>query len=95
MGVAVNAEGIKFLNELAGRLTDTGRIIIKACSRLETSYEENKALLGPHSASIQNVLEEIRNAMKETTDPIGNLSANIKDIAGAYQELIDYNGYSR
>ena len=61
---------------------------------LEAVASEHSTTLGPHQASIANVVEEIRSAEEAATEPVDGLSDMLNDVAEGYQEVIDNDRFS-
>ena len=93
MKYAVNESGIKALHNLADTLLESSDGIVKAAELFFEAYDENKEGLGPHTASIRAILDDIKNIEDDLQDAAEDLSDKLNDIADAYQDIIDENKY--
>jgi methyl-accepting chemotaxis protein len=89
MKYAVNPEGVSSLKRLSQNLNDNSEKISKSTDSLQDTYEENSANLGPHSNTIAQIIEEIKQTASEASGPVTELSDRVSEIAEAYQDIID------
>ena len=89
---AVNQEGVDALNALSARLPELLEEIKTAAEQLNSVADDQNGL-GPHAATIEEIVESIQASVRDAEDPINTLSEVIADVAEGYQEIIDTNEY--
>lgn len=89
MKYAVNEAGISALQNISTVLMTSVADLFEKTSQLQTISSDNEDSLGPHKASLNQAIMEIYIGLKESTESISALAASAKDIAEAYQEIID------
>ena len=92
---AVSPEGVRALKGLVQKLPEQIGMIKTAGLDVITCHQENVEGLGPHSASINSVLQEISREADQATSPVNELKDKIEMVAAAYQGIIDNNRYGR
>ncbi len=63
--------------------------LFEKTSQLQTITSDNEDSLGPHKASLNQAIIEIYIGLKESAESINVLAETAKDVAEAYQEIID------
>lgn len=94
MKYAVNDEGVAALKGLAAKIEEGKEIIKAAAKALSSAADEHSNTLGPHQASIVNILEEIQAAEEAAAGPVESIAEKLNDIAEAYQDVIDNDRFS-
>ena len=94
MKYAVNEEGVQALKGVTQKLEESVILISNAASSLGSVAEEHLNALGPHHATIVQVLEDIRKIAEAASEPIENISELLNDVAEAYQEVIDNDRFN-
>ena len=89
MKYAVNEAGISALQNISTVLMTSVADLFEKTSQLQTISSDNEDSLGPHKASLNQAIMEIYIGLKESTESISTLASSAKDIAEAYQEIID------
>lgn len=89
MKYAVNEAGISALQNISTALMTSAADLFEKTSQLQTITSDNEESLGPHKASLNQAIMEIYIGLKESTESISTLAASAKDVAEAYQEIID------
>lgn len=89
MKYAVNEAGVSALRNISTTLIDASAKVLEKISQLQTLTADNEDSLGPHKASLNQAIMEIYIGLKESAESIGVLAATAKDVAEAYQEIID------
>lgn len=89
MKYAVNEAGVSALQNISTALMNSVADLFEKTSQLQTITSDNEDSLGPHKASLNQAIMEIYIGLKESTESISTLAASAKDIAEAYQEIID------
>ncbi len=89
---AVNEQGVQALRNLSKELTDAVEQIETLTNNLASTADEYNDTLGPHKASLDEVLEEIREAEKSATDPAKSVAETLDEIADDYEEIIENDG---
>lgn len=89
MKYAVNEAGVSALQNISTALMNSVADLLEKTSQLQTITSDNEDSLGPHKASLNQAIMEIYIGLKESTESISTLAASAKDIAEAYQEIID------
>lgn len=93
MKYTVNEAGVAALNSLSQKLPECAETIKTASDTLSSSFDENRAGLGPHDASIESILEDMKAANEAAAEPVEELSEKLSDVAESYQEIIDNDRY--
>ena len=94
MKYAVSPEGVAELKKMSAAIVSSAENIKTLADALEADASEHSTTLGPHQASIANVVEEIRSAEEAATEPVDGLSDMLNDVAEGYQEVIDNDRFS-
>lgn len=89
MKYAVNEAGVSALQNISTALMNSVADLFEKTSQLQTITSDNEDSLGPHKASLNQAIMEIYIGLKESAESISTLAASAKDIAEAYQEIID------
>lgn len=89
----VNEEGVAALQALSQKLPECAEAIKSAAEAMRSAFDDNRQGLGPHDTSIENILEEIKEANDAAADPVEELSEKIGDVAEGYQDIIDNDRY--
>ena len=90
---AVNQEGVDALNALSQRLPELLEEIKTAADQLNNTASDSNGL-GPHAATIEEIVESIQTSVKDAEEPINTLSEVIAYVAEGYQEIIDDDIYA-
>lgn len=98
MGLAVTDESVQIMQTTASGIEENMEAIKQAVDALKTAYESNASGLGPHTASIQELIEELESLAGEGDKPAKKLILKLTRLAAEYQRMIDndrYKGRSR
>ena len=88
-GIRMDAEAVEALKSLAGALPEATEMVQQAKTNLESSFEEKKEVLGPHTSDIQEILETISDAQAQGHSSVVKLQAKLVQAAAALQAIID------
>lgn len=88
MEYAVNEEGVQAMNTMANAITEAIEEVQNLTSTVQSIADEHQDALGPHKASLDEVLEEINEAIKQASDPANGVAEKLIEVAEAYQEII-------
>ena len=88
---AVNEEGVQLLKKSSEEALNSVQTLYLLAKNLGENADEFSAVLGPHYKSLRSSLVDLYTAIKQAVDPIKDLSAFLKDVAEAYQEIINNN----
>ena len=89
MKYAVNEAGVSALQNISTALMTSAVDLFEKTSQLQTIASDNEDSLGPHKASLNQAIIEIYIGLKESAESINVLAETAKDVAEAYQEIID------
>ena len=89
MKYAVNEAGVSALQNISTALMTSAVDLFEKTSQLQTITSDNEDSLGPHKASLNQAIIEIYIGLKESAESINVLAETAKDVAEAYQEIID------
>lgn len=92
---AVNAVGIEALNTMASLIDNASSEISTTTANLVAVSDELGDTLGPHKASLDNALNEILQAVKDSTEPASETANALRGVAMAYEEIINDDGFQR
>jgi len=93
MAYAVNDEGIKALRGLVTKLTENVEKINASAGNLQNAYEENSSMLGPHTATLAQVIEDVKDTASAAAEPVNSLSEKVTKLADKYQAIKDRNPF--
>lgn len=93
MGLAVTDESVQIMQTTASGIEDNMEAIKQAVDALKTAYESNADGLGPHTTSIQELIEELESLAGEGDKPAKKLILKLTRLAAEYQRKIDDNHY--
>lgn len=88
---AVNEPGAAALRSMASAIDEAVEQLVSLISGIQSTADEYDDSLGPHKASLDDVLEEISESLKQATDPANAVSEKLNDLADEYQEIIENN----
>ena len=94
MKYAVNEEGIHALNTMASAISDSVETLRSLVSTVQSTADEHNEALGPHKGSLDQVLEDINNAIQQASEPANSISETLIDVADGYQEVIDNDRFA-
>ena len=88
MKYAVNEEGVTALKTMSAAISNATEQILGLTNALDACAGDHQDTLGPHKASIDEVIEEINDITQKATEPANSISETLNEIADAYQEII-------
>lgn len=88
MKYAVSEEGIAALRSLSTEIVTASDAVKTAAQALRDAVDDNSDSLGPHRASLENVLEEVRAAEAAAAEPVEQISQKLEDVAKQYEEIM-------
>lgn len=88
-GIKMDSEAVEALKTLAGALPEATEMVQQAKENLESSFEEKKDCLGPHTSDIQTILETVSEAQAQGHSSVVKLQAKLVQAAAALQAIID------
>lgn len=94
MKYTVSEAGVSALQNISTTLIGAVTNLLEKTSLLQALTADNAESLGPHKASLNQAIMEIYVVLKESADSIKVLADSAKDVAEAYQEIIDNNKIS-
>lgn len=86
---AVNEEGVQALNSMANNILDAIEQVNNLANKMQSTADDKTETLGPHYTSLISSLNEIKEAQKKATEPAKEVSISLRDVASAYQDVID------
>lgn len=86
---SVSEEGVLALNAVVSSIMEATNQILALTNSLENTSSEKVNAIGPHKASLLSAITQIKNAEKEATEPVKEISEMLMDVADAYQDIID------
>ena len=92
-GIAVNNEGVAALKKMSSDLTQALEDIENASKELSSIATDQNGL-GVHVNTINDLLDQIEQALKDAKDPVNTLSSKLLEVADGYQEMIDNDPYA-
>lgn len=84
----VNENTISNLAQVANMLDETMDNISNSGNALNSSFEENKDALGPHSGEIHDMLEDLKSLEAESEKAIVFISQRLRALIPKYQEIL-------
>ncbi len=69
-GYEVSDAAIAALTNMSAQMTELAGAIHDAVESLKQTFEENRAGLGPHTASIEKLLEELADVEEDASNPV-------------------------
>ena len=94
INVAVSEAGVELLRGWASDISEAIEKINGLTGSLSSCIEEHPDTLGPHRASLANVIEEIEENTKSATAPANDIAEILVEIADGYQEIIDSDNFA-
>ena len=88
-GIRMDQESVQALITLANALPEATDIVKNAKLNLETSFEEKKSLLGPHTNEIANILDTVSDAQEEGHSSVVKLQAKLVQASAALKAILD------
>lgn len=86
--VRMDEEGVQALKALATALPEASKAASDAASNLESSFEEKKELLGPHTSQIQEIVNLINEAQNEGQSSVAKVQKNLIVTAAKLAAII-------
>ena len=93
MSIAINPEGVSALKDYSTKLAHATDEIKTETDRMANTTDQYSGKIGPHENRIKNALDIIKGAVFQGTVPAVEISDKLKEIAEAYQEIIDTDYY--
>lgn len=94
-GWEVSEEAIAAMMETSAHLEEIVESINKEISQLKSVFEENQAGLGPHSADISSLLEDLETICDEASNPVKILVLKLSRAAVIRANILAKNGYKK
>ena len=94
MGLAVCTESVTVMIATAAGIDESVENIKTAAATLKSVFDSNQTFLGPHSAQIGALIEEVESISDEGHGPVLKLVLKLKRTADAYQEEINTQRYA-
>ena len=85
----VNDEGVMALKTMSAAIFGAIDEIKELTGALTACADDHQESLGPHKASIDKVIEDIKNAANDATEPVNSIAEALNEVAESYQEVID------
>lgn len=85
---AVNEEGVEAINTMADAITEAIEEVRSLTSNIQSVADSNADTLGPHKGSLDAALEEIKESLRQSSEPVSRISEMLKEVAEAYEEII-------
>ena len=92
-GWSVTKDAVVAMKNLSTELNDKLKEISQEVSNLKSVYEENQNGLGPHSASIKNLLDDLNDTTEDASEPVKKLVKKLIIAASIRLGIINTNGY--
>lgn len=89
MKYAVSDEGVSALMTLSTNITEAVVEVYQLTANIQASMDEHNDAIGPHRASLSEAIKDIYQSIKTSAKPANTLSETLKEVAEAYQEIID------
>lgn len=87
----LNQETVNLLKQTSSDLENTTDGVTKAGDLLKSSYEENKAALGPHVDQINSILENLEKTRNESNKIVIFVGERLNAMSSKYQDVISKN----
>lgn len=88
MAIRMDQQGVEALKSLATALPDAAQATLDAATNLESSFEDKKDLLGPHTSQIEQIIESTQKASATGHSAIIKVQTNLVKAAAALAAII-------
>ena len=95
MKYAVSDEGVTALMAMSSGILESVALLYQATTKMQTEADSFGETLGPHRSSLNGALKTIYECIKIAVEPCSVLSETLKDVAEAYQDVIDNNSLAQ
>ena len=85
----VDEEGVAALRTMAEAISEVTDIVSLLISSVQSDANSRSDTLGPHKASLDRALEEIKESIVQASQPVSEVSESLNDVADAYEEVIE------
>ena len=89
MKYAVSDEGVAALQMLSNSITGAIGDIFQFTANVQSAMDEHSDTIGPHRTSLNAAIMDIYQSIRTSVEPANSLSEMLKEVAEAYQEIID------
>lgn len=95
MAWKTDAEGVAAMTNAASRLEELSTQIHTETTNLKSAFDSNKDGLGPHAASIEQLIEDVEAIEEEGSRPVKKLVLKLTKAALIRSKIIDNDRYSK
>lgn len=87
--IKMTQESVTTLKNLANKLNESTETIKTAKTKLESSFEEKKELLGPHTGEIKQILDTVSETQDQGHASVVKLQAKLVKSAAKLKTILD------
>ena len=91
----VTEEAVAALMNMASQLQELSARIHQETEKMKSTYEENQSGLGPHSASIQNLIDEVEGTEQGASIPVKKLVLKLQRAAVIRKGILENDRYTK
>ena len=85
---AVSNEGVTELNSRAQQIENSCQNILQLCDGILHKADENREVMGPHISQLIEIIQEIKQAVTESTDDAATIASILRKVAKDYEDII-------
>jgi len=90
----ITPDGYEVLRTMSARLSDAVPIMAEVSKRCLYDCEEYGTELGPHRATLQDVVFSLSEELSKMTDEIGNMCTKLRALADSYEDICLLNPFA-
>lgn len=94
MSYTVDEQAIAQMESMAAKMLELSEKIHQETALLKSTFEENVSGLGPHTASIRALLDEVGETEEEASVPVKKLVLKLTRAALIRRKIIEENRYT-
>lgn len=91
----VTEQAVTALVNMSSQLQEFSAKIHQETEKMKSTYEENQSGLGPHSASIQQLIEEVEGTEQGASVPVKKLVLKLQRAAVIRKGIIENDRYTK
>ncbi len=88
MKYAVNEEGVQAMKKMSDEIRNAIETMNTLVSSVKQTADGNQNTLGPHKASLDDALADIKESLKKASEPAEGVAEKLDEVAEAYTEVI-------
>lgn len=89
--VKMNQEGVAALRSLATALPEAVELTTTATENMKSAFDEKKSVLGPHTAQIEQIIEQVKMAQVTGSKSTAAVQVSLIKAAAALQAILSRN----